>query len=84
MFTESETDDCDFGTVRPREDKFYRIKILMEKIKHFRELRVYQTAIKAAMEIFELTRSFPAEEKCSMVDQIRRSLRSVCANLAEA
>jgi len=56
----------------------------MEKIRHFRELRVYQSAIKAAMEIFELTRSFPAEEKYSMVDQMRRSSRSVCANIAEA
>lgn len=56
----------------------------MEKIRNFRELRVYQSAIKAAMEIFELTRSFPAEEKYSMVDQMRRSSRSVCANIAEA
>lgn len=36
------------------------------------------------MEIFEITKSFPAEEKFSMVDQMRRSSRSVCANLAEA
>ena len=36
------------------------------------------------MEIFELTEKFPAEEKFSMVDQIRRSSRSVCANTAEA
>src|SRR5712692_2380426 len=34
--------------------------------------------------IFELTKSFPAEEKFSMVDQVRRSSRSVCANIAEA
>jgi four helix bundle protein len=38
----------------------------------------------AAMEIFEVTRSFPNEERYSMVDQMRRSSRSVCANLAEA
>jgi four helix bundle protein len=38
----------------------------------------------AAMEIFEVTRSFRAEERYSMVDQMRRSSRSVCANLAEA
>lgn len=56
----------------------------MERIRSFRELRVYQNAIKAAMEIFEITKSFPAEEKFSMVDQMRRSSRSVCANLAEA
>jgi four helix bundle protein len=38
----------------------------------------------AAMQIFEVTKCFPAEEKYSMVDQMRRSSRSVCANLAEA
>jgi len=36
------------------------------------------------MMIFELTKSFPAEEKYSMVDQMRRSSRSVCVNLGEA
>lgn len=36
------------------------------------------------MRIFELTRTFPNEEKYSMVDQIRRSSRAVCSNLAEA
>jgi four helix bundle protein len=50
----------------------------------FRELRVYQEAIGAAMRIFSLTKQFPAEERFSMVDQMRRSSRSVCANLAEA
>ena len=53
-------------------------------IKHFRDLEVYQRAFKAAMRIFEITKSFPAEEKYSMTDQIRRSSRSVCSNLAEA
>jgi four helix bundle protein len=38
----------------------------------------------AAMEIFELTKGFPSEEKYSMVDQMRRSSRSVCTNIAEA
>jgi four helix bundle protein len=38
----------------------------------------------AAMRIFEVTKTFPAEEKYSMVDQMRRSSRSVCANIAEA
>ena len=52
-------------------------------IRHFRDLDVYQRAFKAAMQIFEITKSFPGEEKFSMVDQIRRSSRSVCANLAE-
>lgn len=48
------------------------------------QLRVYQTAMEATMQIFELTRCFPPEEKYSLVDQIRRSSRSVCANIAEA
>ena len=47
-------------------------------------MRVYQNAMEAAMKIFELTKDFPPEEKYSMVDQMRRSSRSVCANLAEA
>jgi four helix bundle protein len=38
----------------------------------------------AAMEIYEISKKFPIEEKYSLIDQIRRSSRSVCANLAEA
>jgi len=56
----------------------------MGNIRGYKELRVYQATMEAAMEIFEITKSFPAEEKFSMVDQMRRSSRSVCANLAEA
>ena len=56
----------------------------MAIIGSFRELRVYQEAFGAAMRIFSLTKQFPAEERFSMVDQMRRSSRSVCANLAEA
>jgi four helix bundle protein len=56
----------------------------MEKIKSYRELRVYRAAMDGAMTIFELTKRFPAEEKYSMVDQMRRSSRSVCANIGEA
>mgnify|MGYP001561479559 CR=1 FL=1 len=48
-----------------------------EKIKSYRELRVYQAAMNMAMEIFNITKSFPEEEKYSLVDQIRRSSRSV-------
>lgn len=54
-----------------------------ERIRSFRDLRVYQQAFAAAMEIYEITKRFPADERYSMVDQIRRSSRSVCANLAE-
>jgi hypothetical protein len=46
-------------------------------IKHFRDLEVYQLAFSTAMKIFELTKNFPKEEKYSLVDQIRRSSRSV-------
>lgn len=55
-----------------------------KKIQHFRDLDVYQRAFQAAMSIFQLTKALPVEEKYSLVDQIRRSSRSVCANLAEA
>ena len=54
------------------------------KIRSHTDLDVYQMALEAAMEIFELSKGFPQEEKYSLVDQIRRSSRSVCANLAEA
>ena len=57
---------------------------VMEKIESYKELRVYKAAIEAAMLIFNLTKHFPSEEKYSMVDQMRRSSRSVCANIAEA
>ena len=53
-------------------------------IQSFRELRVYQAAMEAAMEIFHLSKSFPPEEKYSLTDQMRRSSRSVCANIGEA
>jgi four helix bundle protein len=56
----------------------------MAKIKSVRDLDVYRLAFEAAMEIFQFTKKFPHEEKYSLVDQIRRSSRSVCSNLAEA
>jgi len=49
----------------------------------FRALLAYQKAYKLAMDIFEISKSFPKEEKYSLTDQIRRSSRSVCANIAE-
>ena len=55
-----------------------------QKIKTHEDLRVYQTAFDAAIKIFELSKKFPIEERYSLTDQIRRSSRSVCANLAEA
>jgi four helix bundle protein len=49
----------------------------------FRDLKVYQLAYKLAMEIFEESKLFPKEERYSLTDQIRRSSRSVVANIAE-
>ena len=49
----------------------------------FRDLRVYQLAFELAMEIFRLSKSLPQEERFSLTDQIRRSSRSVAANIAE-
>ena len=50
----------------------------------FKGLKVYQLAYALAMEIFEISKNFPKEEKYSLTDQIRRSSRSVCSNIAEA
>ena len=55
-----------------------------EKIETYRDLRVFDSSMEAAMVIFEITKLFPSNEKFSIVDQMRRSSRSVCANLAEA
>src|SRR3990172_3390793 len=55
-----------------------------KRIQHFRDLDVYRKAFDAAMIIFNTSKTFPAEEKYALVDQIRRSSRSVCSNLAEA
>lgn len=53
-------------------------------IRHFRDLKVYEMAFAVAMRIYNVSKTFPSEEKYSLVDQIRRSSRSVCSNLAEA
>ena len=57
---------------------------MSERIKSHRDLHVYQNGQAVAMEIFELSKSFPSEEKFSLTDQVRRSSRSVCANISEA
>jgi four helix bundle protein len=54
------------------------------KISSHRDLEVYRMAMDAAMDILRLISGFPHEEKYSLVDQMRRSSRSVCANIAEA
>ena len=54
------------------------------KIRSHKELEVYKLAFESAMRIFEISKRFPKEETYSLTDQIRRSSRSVCGNLAEA
>jgi four helix bundle protein len=56
----------------------------MSKVGSFKDLIVYQKAYKLAMEIFEISKSFPKEEKYSLTDQMRRSSRSVTACIAES
>ena len=53
-------------------------------IRSAKDLDVYQMAYKVSMEIFEISKKWPVEERYSLTDQIRRSSRSVCANLREA
>lgn len=55
-----------------------------QKYRGFKDLKIYQLAYKLAMEIFEESKMFPREEKYSLTGQIRRSSRSVPANIAEA
>ncbi|MGB7160090.1 MAG: four helix bundle protein [Tepidisphaeraceae bacterium] len=50
----------------------------------FKELRVWQNAMDLAMEVFELTKAFPADERYSLTDQARRASRSTASNIAEA
>lgn len=50
----------------------------------FRRLKAYQIAFELAMEIFEISKTFPKEETYSLTDQIRRSSRSICTNIAES
>ena len=54
------------------------------KIVKHQNLEVYKKAFDAAMRIFEISKQFPKEETFSLTDQIRRSSRSVCSNIAEA
>ena len=54
------------------------------KIRSHRDLDVYRKAFEAAMRLYELSKGFPREEVYSLTDQMRRSSRSVCANIAEA
>ena len=57
---------------------------MTNKIISYKDLRVFQNAMNAAMEIFHLSDKFPPDEKYGMTDQIRRSSRSVCSNITRA
>ena len=50
----------------------------------YSDLEVFKKSYKLAMDIFEISKSFPSEEKYSLTDQLRRSSRSVCTNFGEA
>ncbi len=56
----------------------------MARVDDYRELRVYRAAFALQQRVFEVTSSFPKEERYSLTDQVRRSSRSVGANIAEA
>ena len=73
------------GTDKPKSVALFRPKYpLVMKIRSHKDLDTYKMAFDSAMKIFEVSKSFPKEEKYSLTDQMRRSSRSVCANLAEA
>lgn len=55
-----------------------------DQVEDFDDLRVYRTAFRHAMTIFDLSTEWPKEEKYALTDQIRRSSRAVCSNIAEA
>jgi four helix bundle protein len=56
----------------------------MPLVQHHKDLRVFQTGFDAAMRILEVSKGWPQDERYSLTDPIRRSSRSVCANMAEA
>jgi four helix bundle protein len=55
-----------------------------DKIVSHHDLEVYRNGFQAAMQIFACSKRFPKEEMYSLTDQVRRSSRSVCANISEA
>jgi four helix bundle protein len=63
-------------------DKIYKKEINFRK-DGFEDLKAYQKAFQLGLDIMEISKSFPKEEKYSLTDQVRRSSRSVCANIAE-
>lgn len=66
------------------EDGNPKSEVADRRLMSAKDLDVYQSAYRLAMRVFELSRSFPGEEKFALTSQIRRSSRSVCLNLREA
>ena len=56
----------------------------IRNMRTYRDLLAYQESYDLAMKIFQVTKHFPPEEKYSLIDQVRRSSRSVCTNIVEA
>jgi len=77
MNTEDTEKDGESGKRRAGESK-------KKTVRHFRDLDVYQNALATGLRSYELSKKFPVEERYALTDQIRRSSRSVCANIAEA
>lgn len=57
---------------------------MSDPITSFKQLRVYRSAFEMAMQIFDYSKQWPKEEQYALTDQIRRSSRSVCSNIAES
>jgi len=57
---------------------------MSDTVEDFDDLRVYRIAFRRSMEIFDLSAEWPKEEQYALTDQIRRSSRAVCSNIAEA
>jgi len=57
---------------------------MKDKINSYKDLRVYNNAMEAAMKIFELSKTFPPEENNSLTDKVRCASRSVCTTIGEA
>ena len=53
-------------------------------IRHFRDLDVYQNGFETGLRVYKSSKKFPDDERYALTDQVRRSSRSVCANIAEA
>jgi four helix bundle protein len=58
--------------------------MMAQRLSSFEDLRVYQLAFELQQEIFTISKSFPLEERYSLTDQLRRSSRSIGANISEA